>query len=584
MMKKFVLVVLLFSCCRLFAQQPAFSLEGTFPNLYFNHIVTHGQNFLSLAKTYNLSPNIIASFNKLSLGVNLREGEVIKVPAARTNFFYWPQPNSFHEYISVFHRVTENAPLSTISKKYGIPDTTIQRINSLSTKTMKAGDRLIVGYLKIRKDYENISNAPTRPDTIPPAASSSPTSTLKSTAALQDTTISNEPDVNSDKLFEQARRIAFDKKDYATALLLCFQALKKSPDYSDIRIFAGRIYTWTDKLDSAVAQFSYVLEHEPDNKEVYVAYSDLLYWNDQYSKALEVCDKGLSYYGTSKDLLIRKVKILRALKRPGEAQDVLEQLLKIDRTNTEARALLQRNKDEVLKNKLGMSYEYNYFDKQFNDPWHIASIDYSRQTKLGSVGAHLNYANRFRSGGLQYELDAYPHISKYFYSYIGGAYSTNVGVFAKYRGGFSLYSILPKSMEGEVGIRYLYFSDATLIYTAALSKYYKSWLFTARTYITPGEKSTSHTYNFTTRYYYGGADDYFLLTLGRGISPDESGAVLLNNKEFDKLVTLKTTIGFRHEFKRKYLLTLDAGWMNQEYRPKTKGNQLSTGISYQVRF
>ncbi|MDQ6813584.1 MAG: YaiO family outer membrane beta-barrel protein [Bacteroidota bacterium] len=400
-----------------------------------------------------------------------------------------------------------------------------------------------------------------------------------------DTSLKGFKDFDSDKLFEEARHAAFNRKDYNTAMMLCNYALAKSPGYSDIRIFAGRIFTWTDKQDSARAAFNYVVQNDPENKDVYLAFTDLEYWNDQYEHALAICEKGLGYNPTSKDLLVRKVKILKALKRPADAQTVLEKLLKADRSNTEARALIERNKDEILRNKIGVSYEYTSFDKQFNDPWHIASLDYSRQTKLGSISGHLWYANRFRSGGTQYELEAYPHISKHFYSYVSAAYSGNVGVFPKYRSGFSLYSILPKSMEGEIGFRYLYFSSSTMIYTASLSKYYKSFLFTARTYLTPGEGSLSQSYNLTTRYYYGGADDYFALTIGRGISPDDKPiTVLLDNKQYQKLVTMKAAAAYKHEFSKKYLLTIDAGWMNQEYRPDTKGNQLSAGLSYQVRF
>jgi YaiO family outer membrane protein len=340
-----------------------------------------------------------------------------------------------------------------------------------------------------------------------------------------------------------------------------------------------------DQPDSARHYFNDVMQNDATNKELYLAYTDLEYWNDQYDKALEICEKGLTNTPNSSELVIKKVKILKALKRPAEAQQLLEKLLKTDRSNTEARALLERNKNEILRNKLGVSYEYTYFDKQFSDPWHIGSVDYSRQTKLGSIGGHVWYANRFKSGGLQYELEAYPHISKYLYGYVSVAYSNQVGVFPKYRSGFSLYAILPKSIEAELGLRYLYFSDATIIYTAAISKYYKSWLFTARTYLTPGESNLSQTYNLITRYYYGGADDYLSFTVGRGISPDDKPlAVLLNNKQYENLVTTKASVAFRHQFSKKYVLTIDAGWMNQEYRPQTKGNQLSTGISYQVRF
>jgi YaiO family outer membrane protein len=114
-------------------------------------------------------------------------------------------------------------------------------------------------------------------------------------------------------------------------------------------------------------------------------------------------------------------------------------------------------------------------------------FDYTRTTGIGSVTGRVNYANRFKNNGLQYELEAYPHISKTFYSYVSVGYSDSIGVFPHWRGGFSLYANLPKSFEGELGMRYLQFSgDPTFIYTAYLGKYYKSWLFSARTYVTPG--------------------------------------------------------------------------------------------------
>jgi YaiO family outer membrane protein len=580
-MKKFVLVVLLFSTCHISAQNfSAVNVEGAYPALYFKHTLAQGDNFLSLARLYNVSPNAIASLNSLRLGANLTAAEVLKIPVTTTNFLRSPQPSGTNNYYPVTHVATENETISSVSRKYGVTDSLIQHTNSLTGKMIKAGNKLIVGYLKIRKEQSTFPQSSAKTDTQTLSTNQTPKSIVGT-----DTTPIDLKELDSDKLFEEARRSAFDKKDYATALRLCYLALAKSPDYSDIRIFTGRIYTWTDKVDSAISHFDYVVKNDAGNRDVYVAYTDLLYWNDKYNDALEIVEKGLSNNPTSKDLSIRKVKILKALKRPAEAQVVLEALLKNDRSNTEARALLDRNKDEILKNKIGGSYEYTYFDKQFSDPWHIGSLDYSRQTKLGSVGGHINYANRFKSGGLQYELEAYPNISKRFYSYVSAAYSGKVGVFPKYRGGFSLYSILPKSMEGELGIRYLYFSDATIIYTAALSKYYKSWLFTARSYITPGDNDVSQTYNLATRYYYGGANDYFSLTIGRGISPDDRPvSILLDNKQYKKLLTLKAALGYRHEFKKKYVLTIDAGWMNQEFRPETKGNQLSTGISYQVRF
>jgi len=118
---------------------------------------------------------------------------------------------------------------------------------------------------------------------------------------------------------------------------------------------------------------------------------------------------------------------------------VVNRVLKINKNNSEARSLAERIKEAVAKNKIGISYDLTHFDKQFNDPWHIVSIDYGRQTKLGSFNLRVNYANRFKESGVQYEADAYPRINKTFYSYISFGYSGDVGVFPKYRVGASLY-------------------------------------------------------------------------------------------------------------------------------------------------
>lgn len=44
-------------------------------------------------------------------------------------------------------------------------------------------------------------------------------------------------DLDSDELFKMARDMAFEKKDYPKAIELCQQALVKSPNYEDIRVF-----------------------------------------------------------------------------------------------------------------------------------------------------------------------------------------------------------------------------------------------------------------------------------------------------------------------------------------------------------
>lgn len=117
---------------------------------------------------------------------------------------------------------------------------------------------------------------------------------------------------------------------------------------------------------------------------------------------MNICEKGLTFHPGSKVLLMKKVKCLIDLKRFDEGQTTATELLKIDPKNAQARSILEKIKDQVAKNKIGISYDYVRFDKQFNDPWHLVSLDYTRSTKAGSFTGRINYANRFATNGVQF--------------------------------------------------------------------------------------------------------------------------------------------------------------------------------------
>jgi YaiO family outer membrane protein len=389
---------------------------------------------------------------------------------------------------------------------------------------------------------------------------------------------------SADGLFQSAKKAAFNNRDYPKAIALSKQALLIAPKYSDIHIFLGRLYTWSNFYDSAKSTFEYVLSYSPDNEDASSAYTDLEYWNNHNQAALKVVNNGLRYHPASELLLLKKAKVLFALRSFKESAEIVNHILQLNKNNTEARALAERIKEAVAKNSIGVSYSFTTFDKQFSDPWHIASIDYARQTKLGSLNFRINYANRSKQNGMQYEADIFPKISRTFYSYVSFGYSENLSVFPKFRGGLSVYANLPKSFEAEVGTRYLYFSSSTWIYTFYIGKYYKSFLFGARTYLTPSSSTISQSYNAMARYYYSSnADDYFNINVGTGISPDERQSAILLNSTY-KLKSNKVSIEWRNSFNNLNVVAVNAGWINQEYQPKKKGNQFDLGISYKRRF
>jgi len=389
--------------------------------------------------------------------------------------------------------------------------------------------------------------------------------------------------LSTDELFQVARKAAFEEKDYSKAKVYCTEILSIDPHYTDAKVFLGRLYSWNKQYDSARINFQDALNEKADYADASMAYADVEYWTGNSNKALQIINNALAYHPQSEDLLIRKAKVLNALQQYKEANKIVNEILQKDKTNEEARTLALILKDKSALNRIGISYDYVYFDKQFANPWHLISLDYTRQTKAAGITGRINYANRFGKNGLQYEAEAYPRLSKTFYAYTEIGYSDNTDVFPQWRGSFSLYSNLPKRFELELGWRYLYFSSSTNIFTGTLSKYYKNYFFGLRTYLTPSNNNISESYNAFVRYYFRRTDNFIGLTIGTGISPDERSLVLqLNNN--NKLQTYRTTLEYRHIINTFNVISLNASLINQEYLPKTKGNQIQAGLRYQRRF
>lgn len=387
----------------------------------------------------------------------------------------------------------------------------------------------------------------------------------------------------ADELLVQARQTAFGQKNYPGAIRLCQQALEGSPGYTDIRVFLGRLYFWNDQADSAGYQLDKAVKEDPSHEDAAVAAASVAFFTDQYDACIAYCDRGLQHHLQSRDLLLQKAKCLTAMRRYKEAVVLTDTLLHLDKSDAGARDLAFKIKDFRAANKIGISYDYTHFSQQFAQAWHLVSLDYTRQTPVGSFTGRVNYTNRFGEGGYQFEVDGYPSIARNFYAYVNLGYSPDMPLFPKYRAGFSLYASLPESFEADAGFRYLNFDNDTWIYTGSIGKYYKSWWFNLRAYITPDDHRISQSYSLSARYYLGGADDYLSVSAGTGISPDDRSQANLLNSNY-KLTTRRAGAAWRFSYNKLNIFSISAGYANVEYLPKTRDNQLSASLLYQRRF
>ncbi len=388
-----------------------------------------------------------------------------------------------------------------------------------------------------------------------------------------------------DELYSQARIAAFENKDYTEAIRLLKAGLAQAPDYLEMRVFLGRVYTFSDSLTLARAAFQGVLLKEAGHEEASLGYANLEYWNNNAQEALKLVNSGLELHPESQPLNILKAKILYQQKEPQEASSILDYVLDVNPGNSEARSLQQSQNSLSSKNAIGVSYEYVYFDKRFDDPWHIAFVDYSRQTKAGLFTARLNYANRFNTNAIQGEVEAYPRISDRFYGFVNLGFSNDSGVFPRLRGGLSLYANLPKAYELEGGIRYLVFEEDQLIYTLGAGKYLGNFWFNMRGYLIPNNSEITGSLVLTTRYYLGGRDNYLGFRLGTGLSPDNSAnSILFDGATPTRLKSNNIAAFWRTPIAKLLVLNLEAGLEDQQFNTDERGLQFNALFGLIRRF
>jgi len=305
------------------------------------------------------------------------------------------------------------------------------------------------------------------------------------------------------------------------AIELLNQRLTERPTDSDARVLRGVILSWDGHYDEARRDLEMVLAGHRDHGDALPALINLEMWSDHPERAEELARDALRRNPTNPDLLLARAKALRAMHRNREALDVIEHLLTVDPGNQKAAEMKVGLGDSLRKFQASFDHSTEWFSDG-RTPWQEEQVQLSRETDIGSVIARFDRANRFSSTSQMVELDAYPHIRRGTYAYLNVGYSPDANLYPQTRLAADLYQSLGHGYEATGGIRQLHFSSNIRIYTAALTKYYGDWMFTGRTYLTPGIVGTSRSGQLLARRYLGSSStDYFGVRIGYGSSPTE---------------------------------------------------------------
>jgi LysM repeat protein len=141
------------------AQNKLLLVEGETPNLFIDHKVAPKENYYSIGRIYNVSPKEVAPFNHLVLENGLSLGQKLKIPLVTSNFLQVGEALEGEVLVPLYHIVKGKESLYKISTNYyKVSIETLKKWNKLKGNGVANGTKLIVGYLKIKKEMSPLSN------------------------------------------------------------------------------------------------------------------------------------------------------------------------------------------------------------------------------------------------------------------------------------------------------------------------------------------------------------------------------------------------------------------------------------------
>ncbi len=361
----------------------------------------------------------------------------------------------------------------------------------------------------------------------------------------------------------EAKDLAYNGQR-ARAREVCRKILAKEYD-SDVAVLMARTFAWDGQYDSSRVVIAEVLKLYPTHWDALDAISDVQYWDKKYAEAIIFCDIALSKDPKDQHFMFKKAVLLNAKGEYDRSVGLLESLMKINPANAEARKKLSDFRLDQQKNRIRLTYTYDFFEKNANrDPWHLAALSYARKASFGTIIGRLNWAERFGSKGFQYEMDAYPHLSENNYLYLNLGYS-DLTIFPKIRSGAEWYHSFPKAFEGSLGMRALFFTNSnTYMLTGTVGKYTGNYWISLRSFVTPSSNGTSVSGSIQVRRYFSDPENYLGLRLGYGVSPDDR-SYGDGSSSYLKLKSQSVRGEFNHLFNKIWTLNIGAALSHEEF-------------------
>lgn len=322
---------------------------------------------------------------------------------------------------------------------------------------------------------------------------------------------------NPEAEYFRIRDMAF-AGDYSGAAIAVRKLVNAFPAFGDARILLGRILAWQKDYKQAAAVIDTLLLTEPDNEDALSARRDITLWA-----------KGNSPVSTD----------IRA------------------------------------------GYFFDTFSKPYSRFWQVFKAGAGHRFKWGPASAGLNVGNIIigdsspsNATELQFEAEAYPHLTKVNYAYLAYAYSPGY-YFPKHRAAMELWQVLPAGWAISVGLNYYYFDRNIYIALASVEKYLGKYWFSVKGFVYFKDEGPTTSFYVNARRYFNDTD-YIQVILGTGTAPDEPFDI---QTDLMRLSAHSIRMVYNVSLTHKLMMRFGAGYSREEYAEAEWRNRFEGAVN-----
>ncbi len=389
---------------------------------------------------------------------------------------------------------------------------------------------------------------------------------------------------NTDSLYFKGLEL-YKNQEFKASLAYSNKGLEFAPGYHDIRILRVRNYWALDMIQNATSDLKYLLteaEDYPGVRELILKQTKLLKDPGTALNFLVTIEQS-SQLSTNTKIL--KAQLLLENKQKSESREIALELFNDPQLEEKDRYLLQNILKRTISNELGINYQYIHFSEAYNrDAWQTISPEFQHYFNRTAVIARVNYNDRGSKDGTLYELEAYPVFSDRVYSFLNVGISDG-SLYPDLRTSASIFVNFLRKFEFEAGGRLLHFSDQDYFSAiAGLTMYQGKFYLNTRIFMGP-EINDQYTQNYqlNVRYYLNNTDNFLLLRLGTGISPDES-TIFTQVQENPGLEAYYSNLGINFTIGPRHIIQAGIGYLFEDITKEKEGDQVIGNIGYRFRF